>query len=265
MCVKLYTYLTHRLTLHARSSYNTHRIIYVRVCLCIMYIYIHRKLSSDIFMVDLACVVFGSGNTVCRLLPFCFYSSQTLKKIHIIFKFENICTNLVVQAWGFSLSREFFSIYLESLAVMSFLFLFLFFLFFRKISPELRSVANPPLFAEEDWPWANICAHLPLLYMWATCHSMACQVVPCLHPGSKPENPGRQSGTCELNCCTTRPAPLSFLSVCEEDCPWANTCAKLPLFCMWDNTTAWLHEWCVGLCRASKPENPGLPKGRAWT
>ena len=26
------------------------------------------------------------------------------------------------------------------------------FLFLRKISPELTSTANPPLFAEEDWP-----------------------------------------------------------------------------------------------------------------
>ena len=25
-------------------------------------------------------------------------------------------------------------------------------LFLRKISPELTSAANPPLFAEEDWP-----------------------------------------------------------------------------------------------------------------
>ena len=30
---------------------------------------------------------------------------------------------------------------------LSFLFIFL-----RKISPELTSAANPPLFAEEDWP-----------------------------------------------------------------------------------------------------------------
>ena len=28
----------------------------------------------------------------------------------------------------------------------------LFFFFLRKISPELTSAANPPLFAEEDWP-----------------------------------------------------------------------------------------------------------------
>ena len=49
-----------------------------------------------------------------------------------------------------------------------------FFIFlFRKISPELTSAASPSLFAEEDWPWANICAHLSLLYMWHDCQSMA--------------------------------------------------------------------------------------------
>ena len=45
----------------------------------------------------------------------------------------------------------------------------------RKISPELTSAANLPLFTEEDWPWANIHAHLPLLYIWDAYHSMACQ------------------------------------------------------------------------------------------
>ena len=39
------------------------------------------------------------------------------------------------------------------------------FFFVKKISPELTSDANLLLFAEEDWPWINICAHLPLLYM----------------------------------------------------------------------------------------------------
>ena len=67
------------------------------------------------------------------------------------------------------------------------------FVFLRKISPELTSAANPPLFAGEDWPWANIRAHLPLFYMWDTCHSMAfCRVVPCLHLGSELVNPGPQ-------------------------------------------------------------------------
>ena len=32
-------------------------------------------------------------------------------------------------------------------------------------------------FFEEDWPWATICAHLPLLDMWYACHSMAWQAV----------------------------------------------------------------------------------------
>ena len=47
------------------------------------------------------------------------------------------------------------------------------FFFLRKISPELTATANSSLFAEEDLSWANICAHLPLLYMWDACHSMA--------------------------------------------------------------------------------------------
>ena len=52
-----------------------------------------------------------------------------------------------------------------------------FWIFLRKISPELTSTTNPPLFAEEDWPWDNICAHVPLFYMWDACHSMTWQVV----------------------------------------------------------------------------------------
>ena len=57
-----------------------------------------------------------------------------------------------------------------------------------KISPELTSPTNPPL-GEEDWPWAHIHAHVPLLYMWDACHSMASWVVPRPHPGSKSVNP----------------------------------------------------------------------------
>ena len=56
------------------------------------------------------------------------------------------------------------------------LFLFFclgFFFFLRKISPELTSITNLPLFAEEDWPWVISCAHPPLCYMWDACCSMA--------------------------------------------------------------------------------------------
>ena len=54
---------------------------------------------------------------------------------------------------------------------------FPFLYFLRKISPEITSTNNTPLFAEEDCAWANIRAHLPLLYTWDTYHSMAWQVV----------------------------------------------------------------------------------------
>ena len=29
----------------------------------------------------------------------------------------------------------------------------------------------------------------------------------------------------------------------EEDWPWANICALLPVFCMWDAATTWFNEW----------------------
>ena len=65
----------------------------------------------------------------------------------------------------------------------------LFFFFLRRISLELTSAASPPLFAEDDWPWANIHAYLPLFYMWDPCHSMAGWVCIGLCPGSEPVNP----------------------------------------------------------------------------
>ena len=49
--------------------------------------------------------------------------------------------------------------------------------------------------------------------------------------------------------------PLFFLL--EENWPWANICAHLPLFCMWNAATAWLDEWCVDLCPGSEPANLG--------
>ena len=57
--------------------------------------------------------------------------------------------------------------------LFQFLFILQIFLFLRKISPELTSTASSPLFAEEDWPWASVRAHLPVFYMWDACHSMA--------------------------------------------------------------------------------------------
>ena len=83
------------------------------------------------------------------------------------------------------------------------------FFFLRKINPEVTSTANPPLFAEEDWPWANIHAHLPLLYIWDAYHSMACQAVCRSAPRSGTGEPwGPRGRTCELNCCATGLAPI---------------------------------------------------------
>ena len=81
------------------------------------------------------------------------------------------------------------------------------FFFLRKTSAELTT-ANPPLFAEENWPWANIHAHLPLLYMWDAYHTMVCHAVPCPYLGSEPANPGPpRSGTRTLHHCATGLAP----------------------------------------------------------
>ena len=43
----------------------------------------------------------------------------------------------------------------------------------------------------------------------------------------------------------------------EEDCCWANICGSLPLFCMWDASSAWLDEWCVG-------STPGIWTCEPW-
>ena len=47
-----------------------------------------------------------------------------------------------------------------------------------------------------------------------------------------------------------------YLFLDEEDSPWTNICANLPLFCMWDASTAWLMSG-VGPLPGSEPVNPG--------
>ena len=56
-----------------------------------------------------------------------------------------------------------------------------------------------------------------------------------------------------------------FLFLPGKDCHWVNICANLPLFCIWDTSTAWLDEWSVGPCSGSKPANPGPLKWSVWT
>ena len=49
--------------------------------------------------------------------------------------------------------------------------------------------------------------------------------------------------------------PLSLL---EDNQPWANICANLPLFCMWVTTTTWLGKWCKSApgIQTHKPRPP---------
>ena len=83
----------------------------------------------------------------------------------------------------------------------------LFLLLLRKISPEVTS-ANPTLFAAEDWPWANIHAHLPLHFICGTL-ATAWLSKRCHVPTWDPNRwtLGCWSGMCEPNRCTTGPAP----------------------------------------------------------
>ena len=57
--------------------------------------------------------------------------------------------------------------------IFSLLFYFLFIFLVRKIGPELTSMPIFHFLLKEGCHWANICAHLPLFYMWDPCHSMA--------------------------------------------------------------------------------------------
>ena len=107
--------------------------------------------------------------------------------------------------------------------------------FLRKISPELTSASNPPLFAEEDWPWANIRTHLALFYMWDAYHSMAfaewCHVC-TWNPNRR--TLGRQSGMCTLNRCATWLAPLlPFKDEQTETQGCHVTCPRLQLMIAW--------------------------------
>ena len=80
--------------------------------------------------------------------------------------------------------------------------------FFWAISPELTSAANSPLFAEEDWPWANIRAHLPLLSMW---EATTAWLDKWCHVHTWDPNwwtLGRWSRMCTLNRCATWLAPV---------------------------------------------------------
>ena len=139
---------------------------------------------------------------------FIFQISKYTPYIWFWIHFDNILLPTLILL--FSINLSFFRVIL-SLLVLFYLFIFIY-LFLRKISPEITA-ANPPLFAEEDWPWANFHARLPLPYIWDAYHSMACKV----HTWDPNwQTPGRQSRTCALNRCATRLTPESVHFKIEE-------------------------------------------------
>ena len=115
-------------------------------------------------------------------------------------------------------------------------FFFLFcisFFFFRIISPELTSAANPPLFTKEDWPWANIRAHLPPSYMWDAATAWLAKRCHVRTRDLNRRTPGRQNRTWELNHCTTGSVPEGifrvFRNALYRDCSvitWSYTFVK---------------------------------------
>ena len=98
---------------------------------------------------------------------------------------------------------------------LNFLFCFIY-LFLRKISPELTSAANPPLFAMENWSWAK---SMPIfLYFICGMPATAWHAKRCHVHTQDPnwQTPGRWSGTWALNCCTTALAVAFTLISCLE-------------------------------------------------
>ena len=100
--------------------------------------------------------------------------------------------------------------------------------FLRKISPELTA-ANPPLFAEEDWPWANI---VPIfLYFICGCppeHGVPSSAVSA--PGMRTCEP--QAAEVEHSHLAAAPPgrPLNFVFCKPEKVDWCTeVCLKIIL------------------------------------
>ena len=53
---------------------------------------------------------------------------------------------------------------------------------------------------------------------------------------------------------------VSFLFFVRKIGPELTSVTNLPLFCMWDATTAWFDERCGGLHQGSEPPNPRPPE-----
>ena len=124
-------------------------------------------------------------------------------------------TNPVTKFCQFFLNCFFIlpSIFIPIITTLLFLIFYILFSVLRKISPELISTANP-LSAEEDWPWDNIYAHLPLLFCGTPATTWLAKLCTGPPPGIWDLNQqtlGCWSGTCELNHCATLLSPIMLL------------------------------------------------------
>ena len=139
---------------------------------------------------------------------------------------SHICTLLVVEALALSSYCAYFFVF-----------------FWRKISPELTLATNPPLFAEEDWSWADICAHLFSLWDATTAWLDERWIDP--RPRSELANPGLWSGVRQLNRCATGLAPVCplFLTIFSKMLLASSHC---PVgIRAWDTDAKW---WYSGYC-----------------
>ena len=94
-----------------------------------------------------------------------------------------------------------------------FFFNFILFYFLRKISPELTSSANPPLFAEETGPELT---SVPIFLYFICGMSATARLDKRCHVRTWDPNrwtPGRQSRTCTLNRCAKGLASLCIDSM----------------------------------------------------
>ena len=90
-----------------------------------------------------------------------------------------------------------------------------------------------------------------VFWIWVYSSHQICNILAIIFSVSHPSSLGNSYYTkvrlLEVVSRLTQTSFFIYLLI-DEDWPWADICASLPLFCMWGATTAWLDEWCVDVC-----------------
>ena len=127
---------------------------------------------------------------------------------------------------------------------------------------RLCSVITIPYFQSPPWYHQHRSQHLRIIFLWLPFSGT--EMKPC--QGAVPPSCNKPNKPIFL-----RSTGWGFFDVLffffsffgEEDCPWANICANLPLLYMWDTATAWFDEQCMGPCQDLNPRTSGIWSG-AW-